>query len=39
MRAADALPKVLAVLSPDDFYREAHRNIFKARTDPGLFAG
>jgi replicative DNA helicase len=26
----DALPKVMAVLSPDDFYREAHRNIFKA---------
>src|SRR4030042_1616490 len=26
----DALPKVMAVLSPDDFHREAHRNIFKA---------
>lgn len=29
----DALPKVMAVLSPDDFYREAHRNIFKAMTE------
>ena len=29
----DALPKVIAVLSPDDFYREAHRNIFKAMTE------
>ncbi|MHB8202247.1 MAG: replicative DNA helicase [Desulfomonilaceae bacterium] len=26
----DALPKVLATLTPEDFYREAHRNIFKA---------
>jgi replicative DNA helicase len=29
----DALPKVIASLSPDDFYREAHRNIFKAMTE------
>jgi replicative DNA helicase len=26
----DALPKVISVLSPDDFYREAHRHIYKA---------
>ncbi len=24
----DALPKVVSILSPDDFYREAHRNIY-----------
>ncbi len=29
----DALPKVLATLSADDFYREAHRNVYKAVTD------
>jgi replicative DNA helicase len=29
----DALPKVLATLSADDFYREAHRNVFRAVTD------
>lgn len=29
----DAVPKVLAVLSPDDFYREAHRLVFKAITE------
>ena len=29
----DALPKVLATLTPEDFYREAHRNIFKAILD------
>ncbi len=28
----DAIPKVLTVLSPDDFYRDAHRAIFKAIT-------
>jgi replicative DNA helicase len=28
----DAIPKVLTVLSADDFYREAHRNLFKAIT-------
>lgn len=28
----DAIPKVLTVLSPDDFYRETHRTIFKAVT-------
>jgi replicative DNA helicase len=26
----DALPKVVAVLSADDFYREAHRHVFRA---------
>lgn len=31
----EALPKVMAVLTPDDFYREVHRNIFKAIV--GLF--
>jgi replicative DNA helicase len=29
----DALPKVMGTLSADDFYREAHRNVFKAVTD------
>ena len=29
----EALPKVLAILTPDDFYREAHRNIFRAIFD------
>jgi replicative DNA helicase len=29
----DALPKVMAVLSPDAFYKEAHRLIFKAMID------
>jgi replicative DNA helicase len=29
----DAVPKVVAVLSPDDFYREAHRNVFKTITE------
>jgi replicative DNA helicase len=29
----DALPRVLAAISPDDFYKEAHRLIFKAMTD------
>jgi replicative DNA helicase len=29
----DALPRVLASLSSDDFYREAHRNVYKAVTD------
>jgi len=29
----DALPKVMAVLAPEDFYREAHRGIFKAMLD------
>ncbi|MCX5874519.1 MAG: replicative DNA helicase [Deltaproteobacteria bacterium] len=29
----DALPKVLAILTPDDFYREAHRNIVKSIVD------
>ena len=29
----DAVPKVVGVLSPDDFYREAHRNVFKAITE------
>jgi replicative DNA helicase len=28
----DAIPKVLTVLSPDDFYREAHRTLFKVIT-------
>jgi replicative DNA helicase len=28
----DAIPKVLTVLSADDFYREAHRTLFKAVT-------
>ncbi|MFH1116340.1 MAG: replicative DNA helicase [Pseudomonadota bacterium] len=28
----DALPKVVATLSEDDFYREAHRNIFSTIT-------
>lgn len=26
----DALPKVMALLTPDDFYKEAHRSIFRA---------
>ena len=29
----DSLPKVLATLAADDFYREAHRNVYKAVTD------
>ena len=29
----EALPKVLAILTSDDFYREAHRNIFRAIFD------
>ncbi len=29
----DAIPKVLMVLSPDDFYREAHRIVFKSITE------
>lgn len=29
----DALPKVIAILTPDDFYREAHRNIVKSIVD------
>lgn len=29
----DALPKVVAILTADDFYREAHRNIFTAITE------
>jgi replicative DNA helicase len=29
----DALPKVMALLSPDDFYREAHRSVFRAMSD------
>jgi replicative DNA helicase len=29
----DAVPKVLATLTPEDFYREAHRNIFYAIVD------
>ncbi len=29
----DALPRVLATLSSDDFYREAHRNVYKAVTN------
>ncbi|MGB6067488.1 MAG: replicative DNA helicase [Desulfomonilaceae bacterium] len=28
----DSLPKVLATLAADDFYREAHRNVYKAVT-------
>jgi replicative DNA helicase len=28
----DALPKVIATLSAEDFYREAHRGVFKAMT-------
>ncbi|HWR57735.1 MAG TPA: DnaB-like helicase N-terminal domain-containing protein, partial [Thermodesulfovibrionales bacterium] len=31
----DALPKVLEVLSPEDFYRESHRKIFNVMI--GLF--
>lgn len=29
----DALPKVLAAIAPDDFYKEAHRLIFRAMVD------
>ena len=29
----EALPRVLGTLSADDFYREAHRNVYKAITD------
>ncbi len=29
----DALPKVMAALTAEDFYREAHRNIFNAMVD------
>ncbi len=29
----DALPKVISVLSPDDFYKETHRNIYKRIMD------
>lgn len=29
----DALSKVMGVLSPDDFYREAHRHLFRAMMD------
>jgi len=29
----DALPKVVAVLSADDFYREAHRHVYRAMVE------
>ncbi len=29
----DALPKVMEILSEDDFYRETHRNVFRVMTD------
>ncbi|MCL5022641.1 MAG: replicative DNA helicase [Nitrospirae bacterium] len=29
----DALPKAIEILSPEDFYREAHRKLFNSMTD------
>lgn len=29
----DALPKVMEILTEDDFYREAHRSVFRVMTD------